>query len=204
MLLYCSATRPLDHAVRIIYREKCIEAEPCVVREEDKKWRDEVAELNPAGSTLTLVERNLVLYDPEVIAEFLDERYPYPPLMPVDPVSRAYARQLRDRFVRELFPYLQQLLLPDNEFATANARNTIRDLLSSLATMFGRRPFNVNSEDMTMLDCFIAPVFWRLSACEIKLPPAALRHIRPYARRLFAHPSFKRSLIEEDRYYSGL
>ena len=174
------------------------------MREEDQQQRDEVAELNPTGAALTLTERHLVLCDAEVIAEFLDERYPYPPLMPVDPVSRAYTRQLRKRFVGELYPHLQQALFPDNEIAAANARNALRDLLASMATLFGRRPFNVVNEDLTMLDCFIIPVLWRLSGCGIKLPPSSLRYIRPYARRLFVHASFKRSLIEEDRYYSGL
>ena len=203
MLLYCSALEPVDHAVRVVFREKRIEADIRIVREENRKLREDVADLNPSGAILTLTDRHLVLYEAQLIAEFLDERYPFPPLMPVDPVLRAHARQLRQRIINNLYPPLCELLYPGNEIAVAGARNVVRDQLSTMASMFSRRPFQAG-EDLSMIDCFIAPVLWRLSGCGIQLPPSALRHIRPYARRLFAHGSFKRSLIEEDRDYNGL
>ena len=156
MVLYSDTTSPLGHSVRIVLAEKDINVEINYV---DDERPEELAELNPYDSILTLIDRDLVLYDEQIIMEYLDERFPHPPLMPVDPVSRANNRQLRYRVMRDLYALIDDLY-NDNEIAAANARKDLRDHLTAIAPAFGQKPYFM-SDEYSLVDCCMAPLLWR-------------------------------------------
>jgi RNA polymerase-associated protein len=193
MVLYSDTIGPIGHGVRIVLAEKDINVEINFV---DDERPEELAELNPYDSILTLIDRDLVLYDEQIIMEYLDERFPHPPLMPVDPVSRANNRQLRYRVMRDLYALIDDLY-NDNEIAAANARKDLRDHLTAIAPAFGQKPYFM-SDEYSLVDCCMAPLLWRLDHYAIKLPASA-REITAYADRLFSRAAFKASLSEKER-----
>lgn len=189
MTLYADAADPLGHSVRLVLTEKDINVEIHFIDEETKP--DDLNDLNPYNSLLTLIDRDLVLYDAQIMMEYLDERYPHPPLMPVDPVSRANNRQYRYRIVRDLFA-LAADLDGDNEIAAANARKTLRDNLMAIAPVFGQYPFFM-SEEFSLVDLCMAPLLWRLPKYGLKLGNPA-KPLLKYADRLFDRRAFQNSL----------
>jgi stringent starvation protein A len=194
MVLYSDKTDPIGHAARIVLAEKDINAEINYVDSDDPP--EELRELNPYADTLTLVDRDLVLYDAQIIMEYLDERFPHPPLMPVDPVARANNRQLCYRVRRDLYAPLADLH-GNNEIAAANARKSIRDSLTAIAGLFDQKPFFM-SDEYTLVDCCLAPILWRLQHYGIKLPGSA-KPLTAYSKRLFERPAFRKSLSETER-----
>ena len=136
MVLYSDTTGPIGHCVRIVLAEKDINVEIHFIEGDERP--DDLAELNPYHSVLTLIDRELVLYDEQIIMEYLDERFPHPPLMPVDPVSRANNRQLRYRIMRDLYSLVDDLG-GENEIAAANARKELRDNLTAIAPAFSHK-----------------------------------------------------------------
>ena len=158
MTLYADASDdPISHGVRIVLFEKDINVEINYVEQDNKP--EDLNSLNPYDSVLTLIDRDLVLYDAQIMMEYLDERYPHPPLMPVDPVSRANNRQFRYRVIRDLYGALDELT-SSNEIAAANARKNIRDNLMAIAPIFSQAPFFM-SEEYSLTDCCLAPLLWR-------------------------------------------
>jgi RNA polymerase-associated protein len=145
---------------------------------------------------LTLIDRDLVLYDEQIIMEYLDERFPHPPLMPVDPVSRANNRQLRYRVMRDLYS-LVDALSGENDIASANARKVLRDNLTAIAPAFAQKPYFM-SDEFSLADCCMAPLLWRLEHYGVKLPASA-KVMNEYAKRLFERQSFKLSLSPRER-----
>ena len=194
MVLYSDTTGPIGHSVRIVLAEKDINVEINYIEGDDRP--EGLAELNPYHSVLTLVDRDLVLYDEQIIMEYLDERFPHPPLMPVDPVSRANNRQLRYRVMRDLYSLIDDLG-GENEIAAANARKELRDNLTSIAPVFAQKPFFM-SDEYSLVDCCMAPLLWRIEHYGIKLPGSA-KVITQYAERLFEREAFKSSLSEKER-----
>lgn len=194
MMLYTDTTDPIGHAVRIVLAEKDINVEINYVDVDEPPV--ELRELNPYADTLTLADRELVLYDAQIIMEYLDERFPHPPLMPVDPVARASNRQLCYRVRRDLYAPITDLS-SNNEIAAANARKAVRDNLTAIAGTFTQKPYFM-SDEYSLVDCCMAPILWRLSHYEIKLPAAA-KPLHAYAARLFARTGFKKSLSEVER-----
>ena len=190
MVLYSDNDSPIGHAVRIVLAEKDVNVEINYIGEDDTK-PEELNELNPYNSILTLIDRDLVLYDAQIIMEYLDERFPHPPLMPVDPVTRASNRQLRYRVMRDLYAVVDELD-SDNDIAAANAKKVLRDNLTSIAPTFTQMPFFM-SEEYSLVDCCMAPLLWRLSQYGIKLPMSA-KPLQQYADRLFERDAFKQSL----------
>src|SRR3989338_2023524 len=130
MVLYSDMVNPVGHSVRIVLAEKDINVDIRYIQ--GNELPEDLAELNPYNSILTLIDRDLVLYDEQIIMEYLDERFPHPPLLPVDPVSRANNRQLRYRVMRDLYALIDDLY-NDNEIAAANARKDLRDHLTAIA-----------------------------------------------------------------------
>ena len=193
MVLYSDTVGPVGHGVRIVLAEKDINVEINFV---DGERPEELAELNPYDSILTLIDRDLVLYDEQIIMEYLDERFPHPPLMPVDPVSRANNRQLRYRVMRDLYSLVDDLY-SDNEIAAANARKDLRDHMTAIAPAFAQKPYFM-SDEYSLVDCCMAPLLWRLDHYGIKLPSSA-RDLTAYADRLFSREAFKASLSEKER-----
>ena len=196
MVLYSDKVSPLGHAVRIVLADKDVNVE---INYTDDETKPEILnELNPYNSILTLIDRDLVLYDPQIIMEYLDERFPHPPLMPVDPVSRASNRQLRYRVMSDLYSALIDID-SDNEIAAANAKKILRDNLTAIAPVFSQTPYFM-SEDYTLVDCCIAPLIWRLTQYGIKLPLSG-KPLQEYANRLFERQAFNTSLSSEEKEY---
>jgi stringent starvation protein A len=189
MTLYADAADPLGHSVRLVLTEKDINAEVHFIDEDTKP--EDLNDLNPYHNLLTLIDRDLVLYDAQIMMEYLDERYPHPPLMPVDPVARANNRQFRYRIVRDLYSLAGELD-GDNEIAAATARKSMRDNLLAIAPVFGQFPFFM-SEEFSLVDLCMAPLLWRLPHYGVKLTPSA-KPLLKYADKLFDRRAFQISL----------
>ena len=198
MVLYSDSTSPIGHAVRIVLAEKDVNVEINYIDDDNRP--DELNELNPYNSVLTMIDRDLVLYDAQIIMEYLDERFPHPPLMPVDPVNRASNRQLRYRVMRDLYAVVDELD-SDNEIAAANAKKVLRDNLTAIAPAFTQMPYFM-SEEYSLVDCCMAPLMWRLTQYGMKMPMSA-KPLQQYADRLFEREAFKTSLSEVEKEYNA-
>ncbi|MGI9333271.1 MAG: glutathione binding-like protein [Gammaproteobacteria bacterium] len=194
MTLYSNPTDAASHAVRFVLSEKAINIEIRTVTQDNRP--EELDALNPYGDTLTLVDRELVLYEPQIIMEYLDERFPHPPLMPVDPVARASNRLLRYRLARDVYALIN-VIEAGKADAAAKARKGLRDQLSAVAPAFAQMPFFM-SDEYTLVDCFLTPILWRLPHLHIKLPTQA-KALTDYATRMFERPAFDASLTEAER-----
>ena len=188
MVLYSDQTTPIGHAARIVLAEKDINVEINYV---DGERPEELNELNPYGTVLTLIDRDLVLYEAQIIMEYLDERFPHPPLLPVDPVTRAINRQFRYRVMRDLYVLIDDIE-HGSDSAAAAARKTMRDNLTALTPMFTQKPYFL-SDEYSLVDCCMAPLIWRLHFWGIKLP-ASTKALVKYGERLFSRTAFKDSL----------
>lgn len=195
MILYSDSSDPIGHAVRIVLAEKDVSVEINYIDGDHRP--EELNDLNPYNSILTMLDRELVLYDAQIIMEYLDERFPHPPLMPVDPVNRARNRQLRYRVMRDLYAAVDELDSA-NEIAAANAKKVLRDNLTAIAPAFSQLPYFM-SEDYSLVDCCMAPLLWRLDEYGMKMPASA-KSLQKYAERLFDRRGFKTSLspVEEE------
>jgi RNA polymerase-associated protein len=194
MTLFSNATCPQSHRVRIVLAEKGITVE--IVNVDPDNLPEDLIDLNPYQSVPTLVDRELVLYDPQVVTEYLDERFPHPPLMPVDPVSRARSRLALYRIEKDWYSLIGDLESKTEKVA-ARARKTLRDSLASSAEVFSAKPFFL-SDEFSLVDASIAPILWRLKHYKIELPTQA-KAVIDYAQRLFARDSFQASLTEAER-----
>ncbi|OGI58586.1 MAG: stringent starvation protein A [Candidatus Muproteobacteria bacterium RBG_19FT_COMBO_61_10] len=194
MTLYSGMTDPYSHRTRIVLYEKDVECQ--VVLVDVRKKPRELSDLNPYDTVPTMVDRDLVLYDSLIINEYLDERLPHPPLMPVDPVSRGKARLMLMRFDRDWYSQTADIEGADKK-AALRARNVIRDGLTVISPVFKDQPY-ILGEEFSLVDCSLAPLLWRLPIYGIELPRQA-RPIQDYAERLFERKSFKLSLTEAEQ-----
>jgi RNA polymerase-associated protein len=194
MTLFSSPNCPESHRVRMVLAEKGITVEILDVDEANKS--EDLIDLNPYNSVPTLVDRELVLYDPRAIMEYLDERFPHPPLMPVDPVSRARTRLALYRIEKdwyELIPALESR----GEKTSARARKMLRDSLTAGAEVFGAKPYFL-SDEFSLVDATVVPILWRLKRYRIELPRQA-KPVLQYAERMFERETFQASLSEAER-----
>lgn len=194
MTLYSEPASPLSHRTRIVLAEKDIAVE--VLDVDPARKPEDLLALNPYEIMPTLVDRELTLYDSRVIMEYLDERFPHPPLLPVDPVSRARCRLALYRVEQDWYTLLDDIESGD-EAEVQRARKYLRESVLSIAPIVEKMPYFMY-EEFTIVDCTIAPVLWRLNHYGIELPPQAKAVIK-YAERLFARPSFKSSLSEVEK-----
>lgn len=197
MTLYSGTDCVLSHACRIVLQEKDIECE--VVYTDPLDTCQELAEFNPYYETPTLVDRDLVLYDPFIINEYLDERLPHPPLMPVDPVSRAKQRLMIMRLNRDWFESIHAL---QEDKKNKEAHKVIRDGLIAISPLFAEQPY-IMGEEYSLVDVILAPLLWRLPAMNIVLPKQA-QVVEEYAERLFARDAFQASLSDTERDLRGI
>lgn len=191
MNLFTDVNDIFSHRVRIVLAEKGINFDTVSV--DITNPPEDLMELNPYGSVPTLVDRDLVLYDAQVIMEYLDERFPHPPLMPVDPVSRAQSRMTLHRIQRDWDSLVTKL-------TKGNDKEVAKELCDSftvIAPIFEQKSYFM-SDELSLLDCAIAPILWRLPSYGIKLPNTA-KLVEDYAERLFAMDSFQASLTEKER-----
>ena len=194
MMLYAGTSDPYSHRTRIVLFEKDVECH--IVEVDVSKKPRELADLNPYHQVPTLVDRDLVLYESNIINEYLDERLPHPPLMPVDPVSRARARLMLLRFDRDWYNLIPDITGGDKKVAQ-RARVIIRDGLSVISPIFKDQPF-ILGDECSLVDCALAPLLWRLDLYAIEVPRQA-KPILDYAERLFARKAFKLSLTEIEK-----
>jgi RNA polymerase-associated protein len=199
--LYASAEEMESHAVRFIMAEKNIERE--VVNLKIDQMPEEILELNPCQTLPTLFDRGMVLYDLSVITEYLDERFPFPPLLPVDPIEKAEKRLLIFRFTRSTGCWYE--LVNTIQTGSKKEANVARKILSSnlieLIPLFAYQPY-FKSDNMTIVDACLAPLLWRLKKLDIDLGAKA-KPIHTYANRLFSKDSFKESLTDCEKEYNA-
>ncbi len=157
---------------------------------------DEFVELSPYGMLPTIADRDLALFGSRTIMEYLDERFPHPPLMPVDPVARAQARQMIDRLDLDWSERILEIENGSDKVAAA-ARKKLTESITLLAPLFEQNPYFM-SEEFSLVDCGLAPILWRLKSLGVVLPPSA-KAVTEYAERMFDRDSFLDSLTEEER-----
>lgn len=193
MNLFSSGTCPYSHSVRIVLAEKGITVE--IIDVDTHQRPEDLIDLNPYSTVPTLVDRELVLYDPHTIMEYLDERFPHPPLMPVDPVSRARTRLALFRIQQDWYDLLPALE-SKGEKTSSKARKQLSESLTASAEVFAAKPYFL-SDELTLVDAMVAPVLWRLPRYRIDLPRQA-KPVLEYAERMFARESFQTSLSEAE------
>jgi len=197
MTYFSDARDHYSHRVRIVLAEKGVTVD--VVEADPVNIPAELSELNPYNSLPTLVDRELTLYETRVMMEYLDERFPHPPLLPVYPVARAESRQFIYRIEYDWCPLVDTIVKSKNKDAVNAAIKDLRDSLVAIAPIFAEKPFFM-SEEFTLVDCCLAPILWRLEALGVKLPRN--RQVMPlleYMETIFRRPSFQESLTELER-----
>ena len=194
MVLYSGTTCPFSQRCRFVLFEKGMDFD---IRDVDLFNKPEdISVMNPYGQVPILVERDLILYESNIINEYIDERFPHPQLMPADPVQRARARLLLLNFERELFVNVEPLEKQDAK-RMDKARVVMRDRLSQLAPVVAKSKFMLG-EDFSMIDVALAPLLWRLELYGIELPKAAAPVLK-YAERIFSRPAFFDALTPSEK-----
>ncbi len=185
MILYSGTSCPFSHRCRIVLHEKDMDFE---IKDVDlREVPEEIAVMNPYGQVPVLVERDLTLYESNIIDEYIDERFPHPQLMPADPVMRARTRLFLFNIERDLFSHLPDVVNGTSKTAE-KARTIIRDNLTQIAPIFAKQKYMLGDE-YSMLDVAIAPLLWRLDHYDIHLPKPAAPLLK-YAERIFSRPAF--------------
>jgi RNA polymerase-associated protein len=197
MVLYSGTTCPFSQRCRFVLFEKGMDFE---IRDIDLYNKPEdIAVMNPYGQVPILVERDLVLYESNIINEYIDERFPHPQLMPADPIMRARTRLFLYNFEKELFVHVSTLEnrgVTDEKVLDA-ARANIRDRLAQLAPLLVKNKYMLG-EEFSMLDVAVAPLLWRLGHYGIELPKSAAP-IQKYAERLFSRPAYIEALTPSEK-----
>lgn len=186
-----------SHRVRIVLAEKGVSVD--IVDVDPADIPAEVSEVNPYNSLPTLVDRELVLYESKVMMEYLDERFPHPPLLPVYPVARALSRLWMHRIEKDWCPLVDIISRGEDKAAVEKARKELRDSIMNIAPIFQELPFFM-SEEFTLVDCCLGPILWRLDALGVKLPNSRqAKPLEEYMERLFNRESFQQSLTEYEK-----
>ncbi len=193
MTFYSDPASHYSHRVRIVLAEKGVAVD--VIDSDPDDVPTEVSDINPYNSLPTLVDRDLVLYEPNVMMEYLDERFPHPPLLPVYPVSRAECRLYMHRIQHDWCRLVDIITGSKDRTAVMSAREELSDSVISIAPIFGEKPYFM-SEDFTLVDCCVAPILWRLQDLGIDLEGRADKNLDKYMQRVFERESFKASLSE--------
>ncbi|MBD8491858.1 glutathione S-transferase N-terminal domain-containing protein [Pseudomonas syringae] len=184
------------HRVRIVLAEKGVTAE--IIDVVAGRVPSQLAEVNPYGTLPTLVDRDLALYEPGVVMEYLEERYPHPPLMPVYPVAKANSRLLMHRIQRDWCALVDLILDPrSKESARVQARKELRESLTGVSPLFAEKPFFL-SDEQSLVDCCLLPILWRLPVLGIELPRPA-KPLLDYMERQFVREAFQASLSAAER-----
>jgi len=195
MTLFSGASDLYSHQTRIVLAEKGVNVEITFVDEDN--WPEELAELNPYNNVPTLVDRELVLYNSRIIMEYLDERFPHPPLMPVYPVERGKSRLMMQRVESDWYP-LVDLIMGNNVQAADAARKKLRDAILLIAPVFDHFSYFM-SEEFTLADCYMAPLLWRLPELKIDLGFENVGGLKSYMVKVFERESFQASMTETER-----
>lgn len=194
MVLFSDSKDPSSHRVRLMAQEKDIPME--IVEVDSDDMPEDLLELNPYGTLPTLVDRELVLYDPQVMIEYLDERFPHPPLMSVDPISKARARQMLRQIEKEWYPLIHTIANSKVDADVKKARRDLLERLIQLIPVFDHKEYFM-SDDYSLVDVSMAVLLWRLPSLGIELPKTA-KPIFDYADRVLGRETFKESLSDDE------
>lgn len=192
MSLYSDNDDIYSHQVRIVLAEKGVNVE--ILHAKQGEAPNELVAVNPYGTIPTLLDRELVLYEARIIMEYLDERFPHPPLLPVYPVARAETRKMMHRIEQDWYYLLQRIKAGVEQ---EEARTHLYDSLVSLEPIFADKPYFL-SDEFSLLDCALAPLLWRLPQLGIEIP-AKMKGLNAYMQRLFKRDSFQASLTDAER-----
>ena len=192
MTLFSRPTDIHSHRTRVVLAEKNINIEISNVAGPDLP--EDLMDLNPYHTVPTLIDRDLTLYDSRVIIEYLDERFPHPPLMPVDPVTRAQFRLALFRIEKDWYAIAEEAEANSDGKLATRPRKMLRESILQSTEIFAARPYFL-SEEFSLVDCTIAPLLWRLPVYGIDLGADA-EPIEAYMNRVFARRSFQQSLTE--------
>ncbi len=195
MTLFSAPDCADSHRVRIVLAEKDITVDILNINLDNKP--EDLAELNPYNTTPTLIDRDLVLYDARIIMEYLDERFPHPPLMPVDPVTRAHSRLALFRIEKDWFSLVNDIE-NGTDAVSAQARKILRESVLSAAEVFDVKPYFL-SDEFSLVDCTIAPILWRLPKYGIDVPEKQGKPILRYMDRVFSREAFQQSLSKVEK-----
>lgn len=195
MTLFSRADDPWSHRTRIVLAEKGTQVE--LIDVGGGNLPEDLLDLNPYRTVPTLVDRDLVLYDSRIIIEYLDERFPHPPLMPVDPVSRAQFRMALYRIEQDWYTLARRIDDPSDRRQAEEARTVLRDSVLASVDVFKAMPFFLSNE-FSLVDATIAPILWRLTYWQIDLVPEA-QAVAKYAKRIFSRPAFHQSLSSAEQ-----
>ncbi len=190
-----SGSDAYSHQVRIVLAEKGVNFE--VVEVMDGNVPEDLTDLNPYGSVPTLIDRDLVLYEANIIMEYLDERFPHPPLMPVYPVTRGRSRLMIHRIQKEWYTQFE-LIVNGNEAKAKKARKQLQESIMALSPVFAASDYFM-SEEFSLVDCVIAPLLWRAEQLGLEISGKGSKAIHDYMDRIFERESFKVSLTEEEQ-----
>jgi len=194
MILYSGTTCPFSHRCRIVLYEKGMDFQINDVDLHGKK--NELSVMNPYNRTPVLVERDLILYESNIINEYIDDRFPHPQLMPADPITKSRARLFLFRFENEIFSNID-FLEKGTDKQNSNAKISVRDSLLQIAPVFSKQNY-ILGDEFTILDVTLAPLLWRLDHYGIKLPKSAAPLLK-YAERIFSRTSFIDSLTPSEK-----
>jgi RNA polymerase-associated protein len=197
MTFFSDSISHYSHRVRIVLAEKGVTVD--LIEADSAHPPAELADLNPYNSLPTLVDRELVLYESKVMMEYLDERFPHPPLLPVYPVARAESRLYIHRIEKDWCNLVDSILHSRSENVVNKSTKELRESITAIAPIFTEKPFFM-SEEFTLVDCCIAPILWRLPALGIEIRSSKqTKPLLGYMESLFDRESFQASLSEQER-----
>ena len=196
MTLFSDPRDHYSHRVRMVLAEKGVTVE--IIDVVAGKEPEDLAEINPYNTLPTLADRDLALYEANVIMEYLDERFPHPPLLPVYPVQRALSRLWITRVEKEWSSRLDILMAgKGRETILSKARKELRESIIAIAPIFAEKPYFMNDE-FSLVDCCVAPILWRLKEVDITLPEKSTRALHKYMQKMFERDAFRASLTETE------
>ncbi|RLQ21895.1 stringent starvation protein A [Seongchinamella sediminis] len=197
MIFFSDPTSHYSHRVRIVLAEKGVTVD--LIEADSAHPPAELSELNPYNSLPTLVDRDLVLYESKVMMEYLDERFPHPPLLPVYPVARAESRLLIHRIEKDWCSLVDSILTTRSDNVVKKATKELKEGITAIAPIFAEKPFFM-SEEFTLVDCCMAPILWRLPSLGIDIRSSKqTKPLLAYMDSLFSRESFQDSLSEQER-----
>lgn len=194
IVLFSDSKCPKSHRVRLVAKEKDIPME--IIEVDVDNLPEDLLELNPYGTLPTLVDRELVLSDPQVMIEYLDERFPHPPLMSVDPISKARARQLLRQIETEWYPLIDIINNSEVKEEVKTARRDLQERLVQLIPAFEHKLFFM-SDDYSLVDISMSVLLWRLPSLGVELPKSA-KPIRDYEEKVLNREMFMESLSDDE------
>lgn len=191
MTFFSNSKDHLSHRVRIVLAEKGVAAD--LIEVDPNDMPQEIADINPYNSLPTMVDRDLVLYETNVMMEYLDERFPHPPLLPVYPVTRAQTRLWIYRIEKEWNPLVELITNEPTGRKADQARKKLRESIIGVAPIFTECEYFM-SDEFSLVDCCVLPILWRLPALGIELPKNQTEDLHNYMEKCFSREGFQESL----------